>query len=126
MTKVLEISVPAQKNSGGENRDLEVVFINATVQGNEPRLNSCPRIINPNLTFETPQVSLLLRDPLIKADDTTAIAKMTTAVKKYFVIASNRFRSSESELRLISAQQRLTAKIFSQKYKKIIQFVFIS
>lgn len=85
MTKVSEINVPAQKNFGG----LVPVCINATVQGKEPRLKSCPLTIIPELIEGRPQVSTLLRNLLtVKAGDSDNSAQMTVMQKQNLFMVS--------------------------------------
>lgn len=79
MTKVEEISVPPQKNEGGCVR----VYINATIHGKSPRENPCPRTINPEGPFETPQSSAFLSSRCDSVDDapvTIAIMKITAEI----------------------------------------------
>lgn len=84
-TKVFEIRVAPQKNSGG----FLSVYIKATIQGKEPRGKSCPRTISPDLPVGTPQVATLLRNRLIVNGEAAAtIAKPVIKIKIFLCVIS--------------------------------------
>lgn len=82
MTKVFEISVPAQKKLGG----IHPVCNKATIHGNEPRVKFFPFTINPNGLCGTPQVSVFLRDLFVGNTENLATVAKTTIVIKIFLI----------------------------------------
>lgn len=83
MTKVLEISVPAQKNLGG----VYPVCNNAIIHGKEPRVKNCPWTINPDLILGKPQLSALRRDrKIVDGEGSVSVANTANAIKMFLII----------------------------------------
>lgn len=87
MTNVDEISVAPQKNDGG----LVSVYIKATIQGKSPREKPCPRTMNQDRPFDTPQFSAILTDRSGTDDVVTLIIEKAEIMTKEISICEDIF-----------------------------------